>query len=175
MLFRHNQKGYPLKYQREGSSNKFAKVTATCLRECTEATTDTHLIKHETELVYINQAIPSPLYMSFIEELIDANGDISDINILNVIYHVFGQDTTMSSQIINDSMTSNIDFTGEHINGYMRIVRVVQQLKYLRQSVTCYTNYNNTVNYVQHLPDSLKSYNTKRIVMYFQSLKKTLL
>ena len=171
----NNQKGYPLKYQRGGSSNNFVKVTATCLRECIKATDDTHSIRNECELVYINQAIPSPLHMPMIEKLVDANGDMSTTNILNVIRHVFEQDTTISSQILNDSMTPNIDYTGTRINEYMKIVRVVQQLENFRQSATCYTNYNNTVNYVRHLPDSLKTDNANRIVMYCQSLKKGLL
>ena len=50
----NNQKGYPLKYQRGGSSNKFAKVTATCLRECVEAPLHAHLIVAETKLKCIN-------------------------------------------------------------------------------------------------------------------------
>ena len=100
---------------------------------------------------------------------------MSTTNVLNVIRHVFEQETNISSQILNDSMNQDIDFSGTRINEYIKIARIVQQLENFRQSATCYTHYNNTVNYVRHLPDSLKTPNANRIVIYYQSLKKGLL
>ena len=67
--------------------------------------------------------------MPFIEKIIDINGDMTDISMLNVICHVFGQDATKFSRIVNNPMHSNIYFTGKCINEYIKIVRVVQKMR----------------------------------------------
>ena len=119
--------------------------------------------------------MPSPLHMPLFETLVGANEEMTNENIMSVICHVFGQDTTISSQIRNNSIISNIDFTGKRIKQCMKIVRIAQQLEKFRQYATCYLNYNDTVNYAHHLPDALKTCNTKRIVMHCHSLQKSLL
>ena len=69
--------------------------------------------------------------MTMIEKIINGNGDISDVKILNAIRRVFRHYSTMFSQTLNVSMTPNIDFTGKQIDEHITIFRVVQQLEKL--------------------------------------------
>jgi hypothetical protein len=60
----NNQKGYPLKYQRNRASNRFIKVTAICIKDCIEVSPLYDLIENTTALTYYNQPVPSPLGMA---------------------------------------------------------------------------------------------------------------
>ena len=172
----NNQKGYPLKFQRNGSSNKFVKVTGTCLRQCIQSPIEDHAIIERPNLLYINQPIPSPSHMPSFELLIDSNKQMSNVNVLNTIKHITGINTDISSTLTNqDITTTTIDFSGKRINAYITLIEIVQQLENIRQCGTCYTKYNNSFSYVNHLPSALKNHSTNKTVKYCHSLKSSLL
>lgn len=82
----NNQKGFQLKYQRNGSSNTFVKVTATCIKQFVPIEDFIHQIKLNPEITYIEQAVPSPYGMPRFESLLDTNtSTISDENVMKVI------------------------------------------------------------------------------------------
>ena len=172
----NNQKGYPLKFQRGGTSNKFVKVTGTCLRQCITASTEVHSILKHPNLLYINQPIPSPTNMPSFELLYDNNNYISDLGILTSIQHVTNPKANINTILsVENPKNTIVDFSGQRINAYMKVIEVVQQLENLRQSATCYTKYNNSFGFVNHLPISMKNDTTRKIVKYCHSLKPTLL
>lgn len=174
----NNQKGYPLKFQRGGSSNKFVKVTGTCIRECIETTTEIHSICDRVELLYTNQPIPSPPLMPTFELLLDGNNNIDNINVMKAIRHVLGadqEDATTSLLLSDNDQYSKVDLSGKRINTYMKIINVVQQLENIRQIATCYSKTNHTYSYVNYLPMNLRGTKSNTIVRYCHSLKASML
>ena len=87
-----NKKGYPLKYQRNGYSNRFVKVTATCIKECIEISPLYDNVDNETKVMYFNQAVPSPIGMAKYESVMDSTNVISDNDVLKCIKYAYPTD-----------------------------------------------------------------------------------
>jgi hypothetical protein len=69
----NNQKGNVKKYQRNGSSNQFVKVTGRFFRKCDRFYVDDHIDKQSVDghvkITYINQAIPSAYLLPSFEKI----------------------------------------------------------------------------------------------------------
>ena len=88
----NNQKGYPNKHQRDGSSNQFIKVTATCVKKCIEVSPLHHVFENDTKLTYANQAVPSPLGMAKHDIKNDELHTMNDKDMFDCINHAHSVD-----------------------------------------------------------------------------------
>ena len=171
----NNQKGYPLKFQRDGTSNKFVKVTGTCLRECMEASKEIYAITNTTKLLYVNQPIPSPTDMPRFELIMNSNSTVSPQHILDSIRYVCDQDENDSSILISNINNTCVDFSGKRSKSYIKILQVIQQLENICQTGTYYSIVNNKYCYVNHLPNELKNNKTRKVVKYCYAMKSSIL
>ena len=133
----NNQKGFPLKFQRNGSSNRFIKVTATCIKECIPVSPLYNDIRNDTKVTYFNQAVPSPLGMAKYEVVMNDAYTIHDKDILKCINYTHAT-ISIDNDLKNDLETINIDSTGKRINAYQRVCYVNQQLNNIRQCASGY-------------------------------------
>ena len=104
----NNQKGFPLKYQRNGSSNRFIKVTATCIKECIPTSPLYDDVRNDTKLTYYNQAVPSPIGMNKYDMLVNNRNGIDDADILKCIYHTHGDTNIMSQSILTQQVNASV-------------------------------------------------------------------
>jgi hypothetical protein len=90
----NNQKGYTLKYQRAGESNRFIKVTATCIKKCISISPMYDNITIKPILTYYNQSVPSPLGMPKFETLaVGEQSLLSDVKVVNCLTNIFNNDS----------------------------------------------------------------------------------
>ena len=170
----NNQKGFPLKYQRNGSSNRFIKVTATCIKECITVSPLYDIISNPVKVTYFNQAVPSPLGMAKYEIVLNELHKIDDKDILKCIHFTHSTDCS-DYDLNNNPDTIDIESLGKRIDAYQKICYVNQQLNNIRQCASGYVAKENKVYFVNHTPSSLKTDKVERIIKYFHSLKPTLL
>ena len=84
----NNQKGHPMKHQRYGPCNMFAKVTARIICNCVVCSTD---IDGHVILTYVDQSLESPLGMYPFEDLVQSSTLLPDKvqYLLNDAYYSF--------------------------------------------------------------------------------------
>ena len=123
----NNQKGFPMKYQRNGYSNRYIKVTAMCIKEFIHISPLYDSIDNETKLTYYQQAVPSPLGMAKYDILLNDNNVIKDKDILHCIEYSMTANK-LESHLYNDPTTVDIDFTGKRVKAYYHVVCVMNQL-----------------------------------------------
>ena len=122
----NNQKGHNRKYQRDGSSNDFIKVTGRFFRSCDTFDYPTDTIKNINEkkkvlITYINQAIPSMYNLPCFERvLLDTNVN-KDKNIARSIL----------STSANVPLSTTIDITGLRVKGYVNNVECCDVVKHV--------------------------------------------
>ena len=135
----NNQKGHPLKFQRYGKSNKYVKVTGSVLINYHYCCIDAMKVVGNSNLTYVDQAIPSPFLMPHYETLKINDHDnegiitINHDDMLNAIVDITTtkkQDRTLA--IYRNGSNETIDFTGERVNTYMLICKRVALLDMIR-------------------------------------------
>ena len=190
----NNQKDFYLKYQCEDASNKFVKVTSTCAKEFIKIYDNIFLIKSNSVITYINQAVPLPYGMpkfKILAEVQNNNYSISGTNIVDTIdcvcFNVDSATALCSSTSIPPSMhtlpilqlnnqsTTTINFTGKQVQCYVSILEVLQQLENFQIQSTTYKVKNNKVEFVAHVPESLKLKEIVLAIKFIYALRKLLL
>ena len=169
----NNQKGFPLKYQRNGTSNRFIKVTATCIKECIHVSPlydDMHKT-NDAIVTYFNQRVPSPLGMAKYDVVMNDKNVIDDKDILKCIKHTHSLDKN-DSDLVNSESSLDIDSSGKRINAYTKLCFVNQQLNNIRKCASGYVVSEDKVYFVNHTPDSLQTHKVKGVIKYLHSLKK---
>ena len=170
----NNQKGYTRKYQRDGSSNKFIKVTATCIKECFDVSSLYNSTVNNVDLTYYDQAVPSPIGLPIYETILDNTNTLSESGVLDCINYINNKDKR-ASYLHNDNNSINIDSSGSRVNTYKEVCLIVQQLNNIRQCASGYVAREKKVYFVNHLPNELKSEKVVRFIKYFHTLKHDLL
>ena len=113
----NNQRGYPIKFPRSGSNNKFVKVTGRTFVEA--AKTDYNLSEeYKTKVTYTDQKIISAYKMPHFENMIDDGGiDYGDM--------VLSLENPAS--VTNDG--KEVDVTGLRVKTYVHILQTSYTLK----------------------------------------------
>ena len=112
----NNQKGNCKKFQRNGSSNEFVKVTGRFFKECHMFNVENHVTKESVEshvaITYVNQAIPSVYLMPA----------------FNNIAPLADNEATKANQICNYSdwveTHASIDFSGYRVKRYTELLNI---------------------------------------------------
>ena len=175
----NNQKGNSLKYQRFGHCNKYIKVTGSVIIKYNYCEPIIHLIDKKAALTYSNQKIPSPYLFPHFEKLIDTNsGQISSYNtfhLINDITRVRHRDNYYHNiyPTINNEI---IDISGRRVQSYMTLLSSVQTLDLIQKTCSgCYNATNKAFRFVPFTDEEWKNPRVKLFLMYFHSLKPSLL
>ena len=160
----NNQKGNVKKYQRNGSSNEFVKVTGRFFRECNLFNVEDHIEKESkdghVEITYINQIIPSMYSLPAFEMFMPLTNNHN----------------TTAYQIANyDEWTqplSSIDYSGERVKRYIHLLNTSDIIATV---VTKYlTNYNTTKKTYKswnYQPDRFNTVDRKSLSQHLNKMK----
>ena len=115
----NNQRGYPLKFQRFGSSNNFVKVTGRTSKQCTECKTDIgeEYTKHSV-LTYVEQVIVNPINFPVFEK------EISDEHSIQALHKCLVRGNACLPS------TTKIDLTGNRVRIYILLVDIASTIRF---------------------------------------------
>jgi hypothetical protein len=166
----NNQKGHPLKYQRNGRSNKFVKVTGTYIKEFLDVEDYGHLVGDlKCDVTYTDQSIPSPYKMPPFETIVSENGEVDEMNMCNVLLNISPLDATIDNNSINTK--------GDRVNAYYKCCEMAELLDRMRQYTSgLYIQSNECYKFVDHCSSAtLQSDNMKNVIRVANSLKNGIL
>ena len=169
----NNQKGYNVKYQRFGKSNRFVKVTGCVIKKYYYSTLEDNEICQHVSITYFNQAIPSAHDMPHFEKIsilrtCDTFMSLEDLFQANETLH----HTNIFPTITNEK----VDFTGKRVNEYKKLCVLFFNVNMLRQSLAGnYRRNSNEIRFVPFMPNECKTDNTIEVMKCMNSLKNTFL
>ena len=127
----NNQKGHPMKFQRYGSSNCFAKVTGRTVRNailCNEDVGEEN--SKRVAITYVDQSIINPFSFPYLESEIKDDADTKQVL------------RCMLRNNMQEIPTVKLDITGKRVETYCDLVNMVDKLKFI--ILPFLTGYNNT-------------------------------
>ena len=170
----NNQKGFAMKYQRFGNSNRYIKVTGCVIKKFFYYSTPIIDNQNYTAITYYNQNIPSSFRMSKYE-LIDGTKE----GILDILFdHVRPKNTENQSSHtpLRNYESSDVDFSGKRVRSYHNICNTVNTINLIRMAMAgCYHRKKNQYTFVDFSRDEWMSDNIKSLLRSINSLKGSLL
>lgn len=112
-----NQRGHPMKFQRNGVSNHFVKVTGRIIKQETLFPIDT--VDNQVLLSFTEQAIPSLYKMDKYKLLFDNDGNMNVSNVLDTLLcNKWSVDITVLDN-------GEVDFSGVQVKSYYQICELL--------------------------------------------------
>ena len=157
----NNQKGFPKKNQRFGSSNDFVLVCGRTFREY--ALSALTKLKSITKVTFSEQDIPSVLKQRHYETLYDG-GFISTANFCSAICH--------TTHIMNDE--SSVDFTGNRVRAYIEVCQLCEILWHgIRVYLMGYNESNKSYKRWVYMPKRFETILRDKLNYVFSKLRTT--
>ena len=169
----NNQKGFALKHQRFGKSNKFVKVTGCVLKKYSSWTYGEQVqIDDKVNLSYHQQVVPSPYGMPHYEKINMTNRNIYNESVNTVKNRIPELDENIYPMKENESVC----FSGKRVARYSELCSIYQQIDLIRKTLAgTYIQKSNTTKFVSLSPDRWKTHDIIEIGKRMNYLKGSFL
>ena len=155
----NNQKGFQKKYQRNGKSVNYIKVTGCIIKKFYEYNIDTRQNQKQVKLTYVNQAIPSPYLMPHFEMLEhDTEGCISPKSLIDLLSQISNKTSNCENSFWSlDKDCDIVDYSGDRVLAFDSIVSTFHVLNMIRiVSGGIYNSTHQTKRFLNFTRDELK-------------------